>query len=230
MRHKALIVLGAFAAFALLQACSSSPEQGLLKRYFNAVQLKDNATMSAIAIEPIEIEAQSWQIVGEAEEQTEPASLPQLNTTEAELKKQLEQHVGPTIDSKDAMDVAQDDVDSARTSAARNAARKKLEEATAAYEKERTLHDDLQQKYNEAKAAAALEEQIASFSLGDRNIANVRDLTGTVSKKQAELKVVTPGGGERRYRVHMRQYALRDETANLSRNGRWIIVRFEPLS
>jgi hypothetical protein len=63
MSKKTLIVIGVFAAFLIIQGCTSSPEHTLLKKYFNAVQMNDNDTMSSMALEPLQPDMASWSIV-----------------------------------------------------------------------------------------------------------------------------------------------------------------------
>lgn len=229
MRNKTLIVMGAILALVAFQSCSSKPEQSLLQSYFHAVTLNDNATMSSMALEPMEMEVGGWEILTVSEEKVEAAFLSDLSKKEADLKKQLENHIGPTIDAKDALDVAKDELDTARTKAAKQAAQKKVDEMQAKYDQEFNLHRELQKNYNDAKTAAAKEEEITAFSLGRQDLLNLRDLTGEVRSKQVEIKVKNKTGGEKSYLLYLRNYNLRDEAANLTYRGRWIIVRFEPL-
>jgi hypothetical protein len=229
MKRKSLIIIGLVLIAFSLQSCSSNPEEGLLKKYFNAVRYNDNSTMSSMALEPLTMEISGFDIVSVSPERIEPAVLAALGAKEAELKKKLEEHVGPTIDAKDALDVAKEGLDTARTKAAKQAAQKKVDEMQAKYDQEFALHKDLQKGYNDAKAAAAREEEITAFSLGAKNLANIRDLTGDVHAKEVELKVHQKSGGDKSYKLVMRSYSLKEEATGLKHNGRWIIVKFEPL-
>ncbi len=233
MRRKGLIILGILSLAAVvltLPSCKASPEKSLLGTYFHAISLKDTMTMSTMAVEPISIEVESWKIVSVSEENIAPATLPELNKTELELKKKLEDHVGPVTDADDALYGAQEELKSARTGAARAAAKRKADEAQAKFDEEREIHRELQREYNEAKAAAAKEEQIANFSLGAGDVPNIRDLTGTVHSKEVDVLITDKEGKETTYRFYLRRYELKDESLNLNRRGRWIIVRFEPIS
>jgi hypothetical protein len=229
MKRKSLIVIGLVLVAFSLQSCSSNPEEGLLKKYFNAVRYNDNSTMSSMALEPLTMEISGFDIVSVSPTRIEPAVLAALGAKEAELKKKLEEHVGPTIDAKDAVDVAKEELDTARTKAAKQAAQKKVDEMQAKYDQEFGLHKDLQKGYNDAKAAAAREEEITAFSLGAKNLANIRDLTGNVHAKEVELKVHQKSGGDKSYKLLMRSYSLKEEAAGLKHNGRWVIVKFEPM-
>ena len=229
MRRKSLIVIGLVLVAFSLQSCSSNPEEGLLKKYFNAVRYNDNATMSSMALEPLTMDISGFDIVSVSPTRVEPAVLAALGAKEAELKKKLEDHVGPTIDAKDAVDVAKEELDTARTKAAKQAAQKKVDEMQAKYDQEFGLHKDLQKGYNDAKAIAAREEEITAFSLGAKNLANIRDLTGNVSAKEIEIKVHPKAGGDKSYKLSMRSYSLKEEGSGLKHNGRWVIIKFEPL-
>jgi hypothetical protein len=230
MKNRSLIVIGLVLAFMVLQNCSSNPEQGLLKKYFNAVRYNDNATMSSMALEPLTMEVTGFDVVSVTPEKIEPAVLADLGKAEADLKKKLEGHVGPTIDAKDALDVANEEMSSARTGGAKQAAKKKVDEAQAKYDQEFGLHKDLQKGYNDAKAAAAREEEITAFSLGNRQLANIRDLVGDVHSKEVVVKIKTKKDGDKNYKLLMRCYNLKEEATGLKHNGRWVIVKFESVS
>ena len=122
MRRKGLITLAvAIAVIALfsLQSCSSSPEKSLLSAYFHAISLKDTSTMATMAINPESIEAQSWKITSVSVEETKPFELAALNKQELDLKKKLEDHVGPVMEAEDGKYSAEEQLKDARTGGAR---------------------------------------------------------------------------------------------------------------
>ncbi len=229
MKKMSLYAMGVILLLFVLQSCTSHPEEGLLKRYFSAISMNDVTTMSTMALEPISMDVESWEIVSVSEEKIEPASLPEMNRLELELKKKVEESVGITLDAKDELLDAEYERDQARTRAARRVAQNKAKELQAAYDEIYTVHQQLQIDYNEAKTATAREEQIASFSLGAGDIANIRDLTGQVHSKEVDIKVV---GKEatKNYRLYLIIYNLKDEVLNVNRRGQWKIIKFELLS
>jgi len=229
MRKRSLMIIGVVLILVAFQSCSSKPEEGLLKKYFNAVRMNDNSTMASMALEPLTMDVSGFSVVSVMQEKIEPAVLPEMSKQEAALKKKLEEHVGPTIDAKDAVDVAKDELDTARTKAAKQAAQKKMDEMQAKYDQEFGLHKELQRGYNDAKAAAAKEEEITAFSLGAKDLVNIRDLTGDVHSKEVDIKIKTRDAGDKNYKLLMRRYILKEEATNLRHNGRWVIVKFEPL-
>ncbi|MDP2915584.1 MAG: hypothetical protein Q8O91_09045 [Candidatus Aminicenantes bacterium] len=229
MRRKSLIAVGVVLALISLQSCKSNPEQSLLKSYFHAVSLNDVSTMSTMAVDPLKIEAASWTITKAGETKIEPASLAELAKAEVDLKKQQDVHVPVTLDAKDALDVAKDEYNSARTAAAKAAAKAKMDAAQTKYDDEYKIHQDIIRKYGEAKAATAREEEITTFSLGAGQLPNVRDLKGEVNSKEVEVQIKEKGGAVKNFKITIRMYNLKDEAANISHRGRWIITKFEQI-
>ncbi len=230
MKKKIFLTLGILLLGFILQTCSQKPEQNLLKRYFHALALKDLTTLATMALEPVELSAENWQIINISEEKIEPASLPDLNKKELELKKKVEDSVGITLDARDELDNAKFELENARTRAAKRAAQKKVDEFQAKYDEIYNNHKQLQKEYNEAKAAAAREEDITLFSLGAGELPNVRDFKGNVHSKQVDVAIVEPSGAKKNFRFYLRKYDLQDEAADLHRRGRWIIVKIESIS
>jgi hypothetical protein len=230
MRNRTMIVIGLLVAFFAIPACSPKPEQGLLKRYFNAVTLNDNDTMSSMAMDPFQPELGSWSIVKIGEETIVPASLPALNKAEIEAKKLQDAQIGPTIDADTALKDAQYEMDTSRSAGGKAAAKKKVEELQAKYDIENGKMQEFKKAYNAAKAAAAEEEGITMFSLGARELPTVRELTGEVHSKDVEVSITTRSGVTKNYRLAMRMYQLKDEVNNIPHRGQWKIIKFEPLS
>jgi hypothetical protein len=228
MTRKTCSIIGIILLLSVLNSCSTHPEEGLLKRYFSALTMNDRMTLSTMAIEPISIEAENWEIISVSEEVVEEFKLPELDATEKELQKKLTDHVGPVQDLDDALWAAKEDLKAARTGAARRAAQNKVDEAQAKFDEERALHSDMQKEVNEAQSAARKEEEIAEFSLGAGNLPNIRSLTGEVSSKEVDIR--TEGSsGTKNYRFYLRRYVLEDETLNLTHRGRWIITKIESI-
>jgi len=230
MRKKTLIVIGVFLAFLVIQGCTSAPEKTLLKKYFNAVMMNDNDTMSSMALDPLQPELGSWDIVSIGVEKVEPASLPALNKAEIEAKKLQDAQIGPTIDADSALKDAQYEKDTSRSAAGKAAAQRKIDELQAKYDIENGKMQEFKKAYNAAKTAAAAEEEMTMFSLGARELANVRELTGDVHSKDIEVAITNRAGVKKNYKLLMKNYMLKDEANNVRHPGRWVIIKFEPLS
>src|SRR5512140_611780 len=124
MRKKTLIVIGVFVAFLVIQGCTSAPEKTLLKKYFNAVTMNDNDTMSSIALEPLQPEVASWSIVSIGPETVTPFNLAELNQAEIDAKKAQDAQIGPTIDADAALKDAQYEKDTSRSAGGKAAAQR----------------------------------------------------------------------------------------------------------
>jgi hypothetical protein len=229
MDRKTLSLLAVILVLCFFCSCSSHPEEALLKRYFAALSLNDNTTLSTMALEPIDISAESWEIINVSEEVVEPFKLLDMNKNELDFKKQLEDHVGVTLDARDEWDNVVYEEERARTRAAKRAAKAKADELKVKYDEVLGEHKEMQKNYNEAKAAAVKEEEIATFSLGTGELPTIRDFTGEVFKKEVDVKTEGETGVDN-YRIYLRRYILQDEATGIHHRGRWIILKFENLN
>ena len=227
MNRKILSMIGVVLILFVFSSCTSGPEQGLLKSYFAAVSMNDAQTMSTMSLQPLKIDVSDWEVVDAGEELVNPATLPDLNTTELALKKQVEDSVSTTLDASDELDNANFELENARTRAARSTVQKKVDELQTKYDEVYETHKELQRQLNEAKAVSDREEEIAIFSIGVGELPNIRDMKGDVHSKKVQVKCTLRSGGEKTYNVFIRRYVLQDEMMNLSRRGRWIIIKFE---
>ncbi|MCJ7579488.1 MAG: hypothetical protein MUP98_03020, partial [Candidatus Aminicenantes bacterium] len=74
MSRKILSLIGIFIVMVFMQSCSSDPSKDLLDRYFHASTLNDIDTLSSMAISPISIKANSYEILSVTEEVVQPAT------------------------------------------------------------------------------------------------------------------------------------------------------------
>jgi len=229
MRNKALITIGALLVLFTLTSCKSNPEKGLLESYFHAVALNDLTTLSSMALEPVTVDATKWSITKAGEEKIVPAALPDLNAQEIEAKKNWEAHTPVVLNTKDELDAAKDELTSARTGAARAASQAKVTAAQKKYDEEYARHNELKKNVNDTKSAAQREEDITNFSLGAGQLSNIRELKGDVHSKELEVQTTSKDGAVKNFKISMKMYRLKDEAANISRNGRWVIIKFEQL-
>lgn len=225
MNRKLLSILGVGLLILTFASCSSNPEKSLLDRYFNALSLKDNTTLSTMAMSPMTVDFDSWEILTVSEEIITPFNLAEMNTKELDLKKQVEESVGVTLDARADLDEANFERSNARTGSARRAAQAKVDEMQKAYDEQRAAHAQLQKEYNLAKEAASKEEDIASFSLGD-DFPTIREFSGEVFSKEVDVRV-TGKDGTGTYRFFLKRYMLHDDSLNIPHRGRWIIQKVE---
>ncbi|MCX6567354.1 MAG: hypothetical protein NTW38_13190 [Candidatus Aminicenantes bacterium] len=229
MNKKGLIILVVCLVVFSFQSCKSKPEESLMKSYFSASSMNDIATMSSMALDPMKFDAVSWKIVQSGEEKVAPAVLGDLNQKEIDLKKQFEASSGPALDAQDALNAAKDEYTSARTAGARAAAKAKQDEAQKKYDEAYNANRALVKGYNDAKETAAREEEIMAFSLGVKDLANIRELKGDVASKEIQVEVKNKDGETKNIKILMEKYTMKDEAAGLVHRGRWVITKFETL-
>jgi len=222
-------VIGVFLAFLVIQGCTSAPEKTLLKKYFNAVMMNDNDTMSSMALEPLQPELGGWSVVSIGPEKVEPFNLAELNQKEIDAKKTQDAQIGPTIDADSALKDAQFEKDTSRSAAGKAAAQRKIDELQKVYDIQNGKMQEAKKAYNEAKAAAAGQESMAMFSLGVRELPTIRELAGDVHQKDVVIAITSKAGVKKDYKLDMRQYALKDPSGRRL-PSRWVIIKFEPLS
>ncbi len=229
MKKKGLIILVICLAVLSFQSCKSKPEQTLLKNYFSASSMNDVATMSSMALDPMKIDAVSWKIVQVSEEKVVPSALGELNQKEIDLKKQFEASSSPALDAQDALNAAKDEYTAARTASSRAAAKAKQEGAQKKYDEAYDANRALVKAYNDAKEEASREEEKMGFSLGVKDLANIRELKGDVASKDIQVEVETKDGATKNIKIVMEKYTMEDEAAGLVHRGRWVITKFENL-
>ncbi len=228
MSRKILSLIGLFLVMVFMQSCSSDPEKNLLDRYFQADSLGDVATLSSMAISPLSIKADSYEILSVTEEVIEPATLPDLNKKYLDLKKLTEDSVQTTLLFSDELDNAKFEEETSRTTAAKRAARTKVSAAQAKYDEQYEKTKNVRTERNDAEDAAKKEEGITLFSLGAQELINVRDLTGTVIFKEVTVRTVGDEG-TKDYTFFLRRYMLKDEASNTHWRGNYKIILIKSL-
>jgi hypothetical protein len=228
MSRKILSLIGLFLVMVFMQSCSSDPEKNLLDRYFQADSLGDVATLSSMAISPLSIKADSYEILSVTEEVIEPATLPDLNKKYLDLKKLTEDSVQTTLLFSDELDNAKFEEETSRTTAAKRAARTKVSAAQAKYDEQYEKTKNVRTERNDAEDAAKKEEGITLFSLGVQELINVRDLTGTVIFKEVTVRTVGDEG-TKDYTFFLRRYMLKDEASNTQWRGNYKIILIKSL-
>ncbi len=228
MSRKFLSLIGIFLVMVFMQSCSSDPEKSLLNAYFHADSLGDVATLSAMAISPISLNADSYEILSVTEEVIVPATLPDLNMKSLDSKKRADESVQTTLAVSDELDNAKFEEETSRTAAAKRAARTKVSAAQAKYDEQYEETKIVRAESNDAETAAKKEEEITLFSLGVLELINVRALTGTVVFKEVTVRTVGDEG-TKDYKFFLRKYTLQDEATNTPWKGRYKIILIESL-
>jgi hypothetical protein len=203
----------------LVAAACGHKDQRLVDQYFNAVNAKDNQTLSSFAAVGFDKKVDKWRIAKEGDEEKNPMPLPDLVGKQKELEKAL-------ADNKKAATAYSMDhyaeVDQVRE--LRKAGKPipaKLAGVAGEWDKFNQKDRDLKKALADANAALDREKRNAERSLGNA-VENVENLTGDVVQKRLDL-VLTIDGEEKPYVMVIRKY-----DAKGTARPRWVVQELKP--
>lgn len=215
MKH--LRYIGALALAATLGACAP-PERFVIEKYFQAVNSKDNDTLSSFALVSFDKKVDSWSIKSSAAETKETAPLPELIKKQKDLEAKL-------ADNKRKYNAYfldhMNDVDEVRAAKKNGSAvPAKLTAVAADWDKFTDNERDLKKQLAEAKSAVEKEKKTMIVSVG--NLDDVDSLQGDVLIRQVELQL-TIGGQTQPYLMTLKKYDVKGATGR-SPISRWIVT------
>ena len=211
--------LGALAGLVLTAAACGHKDQRLVDQYFNAVNAKDNQTLSSFAAVGFDKKVDKWKIAKESDEEKSPMPLPDLVGKQKELEKAVaDNKKAATTYSMDHYS----DVDQVREARKANKpVPAKLSAVAAEWDKYNQKDRDLKKALADANASLEREKRNAERSLGSA-VENVENLTGDVVQKRLDL-VLTIDGEEKPYVMIIRKY-----DAKGTARPRWVVQELKP--
>jgi hypothetical protein len=218
MRNR-FTTLWVLAGLALAAVACGHKDQRLVDQYFNAVNAKDNQTLSSFAAVGFDKKVDKWRIAKEGDEEKTPMPLPELLAKQKDLEKQV-------ADNKKAAGTYQLDhyAEVTQVREARSAGKPvpgKLSGVAAEWDKYNQKDRDLKKALAETNAALEREKRNAVRSLGSA-AENVETLTGDVVNKRLDL-VLTIDGQEKPYVMTIRRY-----DAKGTARPRWVVQDLKP--
>jgi len=212
------------AIVVLLVGCQG-PEHLILKKYFNAMQFQDKATLASIAVDPFTMSVTKWEIVSATPEKSEVAQLKALTEAEEAAKKNLDELKGKGREAEALKDEADTILKNARGKA-RAVAQTEFDTRKAAYDEAVAAVKEAQKTLNLAKAAAALERKVVVLSVGE--VAGVEAMEGDFRSKDVIVKITGTAEGEaettKEYLLKMRVYKMANPATGRAQRGKWIIT------
>ena len=211
--------LWVLAGLGLAASACGHKDQRLVDQYFNAVNAKDNQTLSSFAAVGFDKKVDKWRIVKENDEEKTAMPLPDLMNKQKELEKAV-------ADNKKAATAYTMDhyAEVEQVREARKANKPvpgKLSAVAAEWDKYNQKDRDLKKTLADANAALEREKRNAQRSLGNA-VENVESLTGDVVQKQLDL-VLTIDGQEKPYTMIIRKY-----DAKGTARPRWVVQDLKP--
>lgn len=214
MKH--LRYFGAAAMAALAVACSG-PENFVIEKYFQAVNAKDNDTITSFALVAFDKKVDKYQIKKVVGETKEAAPLPELVKKQKDVEAQVNQN---------KRDYNAYNLDhTTEVTEVRNLKKNgdkipdKLASVAADWDKFSDKKRELEKQLGDAKALVDREKKVMSVSIG--GVDDMEGLQGDVLTKQVELEL-TIGGQPFPYLMTLKKYDVK--SANGARpTSRWIV-------
>jgi hypothetical protein len=218
-------------ALLIAAGCSSSPEQQLLQRYFQASKLRDNTTLNniaTVAFSPTEQGAvQSFEVVSVEPEQRRPLKLRELATAEEEARNADEAFNKKRKEYQDRnLGAIERVLKAERTNSSVRGADAQVQKTWS------QLRDDGSQfskKLADARRALVAERSLAEVSVYDaRNPVDTTKFDGELVTKDMQIRaqVRTPEGSMQDKDLYVRftRAELTNGPEGKTIPGRWIIT------
>ena len=224
-------VVAAVFVLSLTAGCSSTGEQQVLRKYFDANKLRDQSTVANVAT--VEFSPQTdgivdrFSIVSVGEEQRTTLNIKQYAE---EWKSARDQNEAFTKEINAFQKENAEDIDrvARAASTAKGGLRGKDAELHAAWQKWVSDRAEHTKKVQDSRRKLAAETRMAEVSVFDaRRPIDVAEYEGELIAKDVTIdaRVQPPGGGEpedRRYVVTLQRAELK--SGDDQRSGRWIVT------
>jgi hypothetical protein len=214
MKH--LRYFGAAAVAALAVACSG-PENFVIEKYFQAVNAKDNDTLTSFALVGFDKKVDKYAIKKVVGETKEAAPLTELVKKQKGIEAQISANKREyTIYNNDHITEVTE-VRALKKSG--DPVPAKLAAVAADWDKFTDKEKELKKQLGDAKAAAEKERKTMSVSVG--NVDDMDGLVGDVLTKQVEVEL-TVAGQTTPYLMTLKKYDVKSATG-MRPTSRWIV-------
>jgi hypothetical protein len=210
------------AVLALAGMACGHPEQSVVDQYFNAVNAKDQQTLSSFAAVTFDKKVDRWSIKQTISEDKKPAPLPDL------VQKSKDADAAVAANKKAASAWSLDrfsEIDAVREARKNNKpVPAKLSDTAAKWDDFNTKDRDLRKTVAMSKDAVDREKRAMARSIGD--VDDAESLKGEVTDKQIEVDL-TIGGQVQPYVMTLRKYDLKRDNGQRVMS-RWVIQNLQP--
>jgi len=219
MKH--LRYFGTAVIAATLVACAP-PEKFVIEKYFQAVNSKDNDTLTSFALVGFDKKVDAWEIKKSSPETKDAAPLADLvkkaKDLEARLAENKKKYNAYFLDHMN-------EVDEVRTAKKNGGAVPgKLSAVAQDWDKFTETEKDIKRQLADAKSAVEKEKRTMMVSVG--NVDDVDSLQGDAISKQVDLQL-TIGGQPQAYVMTLKKYDVKT-AAGARPASRWIVANLKP--
>ncbi len=223
---KVLLMVILMGLIIILTSCQKS-EEVVLTKYFQAMQLNDKDTMSAMAANPKDIEFVSYKIVKIYEPEVKDAPLPAMTDNLEQLKKAKREQLNHVKDKIDELEEAKADLADTYSARKKRELKKKIDELQIIVDQETAKYKELVAKVSNLKKEIEYEKQLVKISTSmDKG---VEYLKGKVHDVRVDVKIKTKEGEEKDYVFMLRKYLYMNPKTKRNLPHRYVIIKIQTL-
>jgi len=223
---KILLLVALMGLIIILTSCQKS-EEIVLTKYFQAMQLNDKDTLTAMSTDPKDIEFVSYKIVKIYEPEVKDAALPTMVDNLEQLKKAKNEQLNLVKDKIDELEEAKADLADTYSARKKRELKKKVEELQAIVDQETAKYKELVTKTSDLKKQIEYEKQLVKLSTSMEKGAEY--LKGKVHDVRVDIKIKTKEGEEKDYVFLLRKYLYKNPKTKRNLPHRYVICKIQTL-
>lgn len=224
---KYLLVIALISLILVMTSCKKQ-EEVTISKYFQAMlhgEKGDIDTMSAMALEPVYIQYESYKIISVSEPVVQEYQLPLLISKLENLTKERKNQVKTALDKKYELEDIEDELDETRRASKKRELKKKIGDMEVIVKEEEQKVRDLQFKINALKNEIDSEKNLTKISSG--LVKNPETYKGETQTSKTDVKVTLKNGSEKDYVFVLKKYDIKiNEDANILKS-RFVIIKIQ---
>ena len=220
------ILAGILVLSSLALVGCGSPEQTLISRYIQAVNMNDKDTLTKITPNPVAVSLTKWKIVEKTQPVEKKVSLADLKKKVMEAKKKMDElQQNAALAKLDFDDFAKKYEKWPRGLKRRN--KKKYEELKSKYEDLKSQFLAAKDEYNKVLEDFNFEKKLQALSVGD--IPELEKMSGKAYEEEIVIEGTDKNGKTRKFKFYLVRYELTKPGATQPIRGRWVVRKIEEI-
>ncbi len=227
MRKGMVFILAAVLVLSSLALVGcGSPEQTLISRYIQAVNMNDKDTLTKITPNPVAVPLTKWKIVEKTQPVEKKVSLEELKKKVIDAKKKMDElQQNAALAKLDFDDFAKKYEKWSRAMKRRN--KKKYEDLKSKYEDLRNQFLAARDEYNKVLEEFNFEKKLQALSVGD--IPQLEKMSGKAYEEEIVIQGTDKKGNVRKFKFYLVRYELTKPGATQPIRGRWVVRKIEEI-
>lgn len=224
---KILLAIALISLILVMTSCKKQ-EEVTISKYFQAMlhgEKGDINTMSAMALEPVYIQYESYKIILVSEPVVQEYKLPLLISKLENLTKERKNQVKTALDKKYELEDLEDELDETRRPSKKRELKKKIGDMEVIVKEEEQKVRDLQFKINALKNEIESEKNLTKLSSG--LVKNPETYKGETHTSKSDVKVTFKDGSEKDYVFVLKKYNLKINEDATVLKSRFIIIKIQ---